>query len=83
MPRSVDVYCRVSRVGGREHLISPEEQERDARAFAGRRGLAVGEVFTDIDASGGTLERPQLQRALDRGPEPEHRAASSWPTSRV
>lgn len=62
----VDIYCRVSAVGGREHLISPEEQERDARAFAQRRGLTVGQVFVDLNESGGTLERPGLQRALDR-----------------
>ncbi len=66
MPRTVDVYCRVSRIGAREHLISPEEQERDARSFAERRGLTVGEVFTDLDRSGGTLDRPGLQRALER-----------------
>jgi DNA invertase Pin-like site-specific DNA recombinase len=62
----VDIYVRVSRVGGREHMISPEEQERDARAFAERRGLRVAEVFTDLDRSGGTLERPELQEALAR-----------------
>src|SRR3954471_19528984 len=64
--RPVDIYCRVSAVGGREHLISPEEQERDARAFAQRRSLTVGQVFVDLNESGGTLERPGLQRALDR-----------------
>lgn len=66
MALPVDVYVRVSRVGGREHMISPEEQERDARAFAERRGLRVGQVFTDLDRSGGTLERPELQKALAR-----------------
>ena len=63
---TVDVYIRVSRVAGRERLISPEEQERDARRFAQERGLTVGEVITDIDRSGGTLERPGLQTALAR-----------------
>jgi site-specific DNA recombinase len=62
----VDIYVRVSRVGGREHMISPEEQERDARAFAKRRGLHVAEVITDLDRSGGTLDRPGLQQALAR-----------------
>ena len=62
----VDVYVRVSRVGGREHMISPEEQERDARAFAERRGLTVADVIPDIDKSGGTLARPGLQKALAR-----------------
>jgi DNA invertase Pin-like site-specific DNA recombinase len=63
---AVDIYIRVSRVGGREHLISPEEQERDARAFAEKRGLKIGQVFTDLDESGGTTDRPELQKALDR-----------------
>lgn len=66
MALPVDLYVRVSRVGGRENMISPEEQERDARAFAERRGLKVAEVFTDLDRSGGTLKRPELQKALAR-----------------
>lgn len=64
--KPVDVYVRVSRVGGREHLMSPEEQERDARNFASSHGLAVGKVLTDLDKSGGTLARPGLQEALER-----------------
>jgi site-specific DNA recombinase len=70
MPKSaalpVDIYVRVSRVSGREHLISPEEQERDARAFAEHRGLEVAKVISDLDRSGGTLKRPGLQEALAR-----------------
>jgi DNA invertase Pin-like site-specific DNA recombinase len=63
---AVDIYVRVSRVGGREHLISPEEQERDGRAFAEKRGLKISQVFTDLDESGGTTDRPALQEALER-----------------
>jgi len=66
MGKLVDIYVRVSRVGGRENLTSPEEQERDARAFAERQGLKVGEIFEDVDASGGTLDRPALQAVLER-----------------
>lgn len=62
----VDVYIRVSRVGGREHLISPEEQEHRARALARERGLRVGKILTDLDESGGKLDRPGLQEALRR-----------------
>lgn len=64
--RPVDVYVRVSRVGGREHLISPDEQERRGRELATERGLTVGEVIRDLDESGGKWERPGLQRALER-----------------
>jgi site-specific DNA recombinase len=63
---TVDVYTRVSRVGDREHLTSPEDQERDARAFAASRGLVVGEVFSDLNESGGTLERPEFAKVLQR-----------------
>jgi len=62
----VDIYLRVSRVGGREHLISPDEQERRARALARDRGLTVGRVIVDLDESGGKLDRPGLQEALQR-----------------
>jgi site-specific DNA recombinase len=64
--KPVDVYVRVSRVGTREHLTSPEEQERDARRFAESRGLTIGEVFTDLNESGGTLERPGFAKVLRR-----------------
>lgn len=66
MPQPVDIYIRISRVGGREHLISPDEQEARARAEAKTRGLIVGEVVTDLDESGGKWDRPGLQRALER-----------------
>src|SRR5262245_29096799 len=62
----VDIYVRVSRVAGRDHLTSPEDQEREARAFCRAHGLTVGMVIPDIDRSGGTLDRPGLQKALRR-----------------
>ena len=64
----VDIYVRVSRVGSRdpESLRSPIDQEREARAFAHTKGLAVGEVLQDIDRPGANLERPGLQKALQR-----------------
>jgi site-specific DNA recombinase len=64
--KPVDIYLRVSRVGGREHLISPDEQERRARQLAQERGLTVGNVLTDLDESGGKWDRPGLQEALAR-----------------
>jgi len=65
--RPVDIYIRVSRVGKRgETLISPDEQERRARALADEKGLRVGVVLTDLDESGGKLDRPGLTAALER-----------------
>src|SRR5262245_10626440 len=64
--KPVDIYVRVSRVGGRENLISPEEQQRRARELAREKGLKLGRVLTDLDESGGKLDRPGLQEALSR-----------------
>lgn len=64
--KPVDVYVRVSRVGTREHLMSPEDQERSARSYAGSLKLKLGKVITDLDQSGGKLDRPGLQEAVQR-----------------
>ena len=66
--RPVDVYVRVSRVGGREgdSFISPSVQEERCRALATARGYEVGRVFTDLDQSGGTMDRPAFNEALAR-----------------
>jgi site-specific DNA recombinase len=65
--KPVDIYVRVSRVGGREHLMSPEDQERRAREHARQEGLTLGVVLPlDIDVSGGKWERPGLQEGLRR-----------------
>lgn len=66
-----DIYVRVSRVGGREHLISPDEQEHRSRQLATERGLTVGYILTDLDESGGKWDRPGLQEALRRVREGE------------
>src|SRR5215203_2661076 len=65
---TVDGYIRVSRVGGRtgESFISPDEQRRAIEAYASANRIEVGEWFKDLDQSGGTLERPAFQQALER-----------------
>jgi site-specific DNA recombinase len=66
--RPLDVYVRVSRVGGREgdSFISPEVQEEKCRALAEARGFKIGRVFTDLDRSGGKMNRPAFTEALAR-----------------
>jgi DNA invertase Pin-like site-specific DNA recombinase len=66
--RPLDIYVRVSRVAGREgdSFISPELQEEKCRALAKSRGLNVGQVFTDLDKSGGKMDRPEFKRVLVR-----------------
>lgn len=64
----VDIYVRVSSVGGREgdSFRSPAEQEAEARAELRRMRLPAGEVIDDLDATGTNRQRPGLQLALDR-----------------
>jgi DNA invertase Pin-like site-specific DNA recombinase len=66
--RPFDLYVRVSRQGARspERFHSPELQEDEARAYADARGLKAGQVLADINVSGAKLDRPALDRAIDR-----------------
>lgn len=64
----LDGYIRVSRVRGREgdSFISPDVQRETIEAYAKAKGYAIGEWFTDLDKSGGTLDRPGFTAALER-----------------
>jgi DNA invertase Pin-like site-specific DNA recombinase len=64
----LDIYVRVSDVRGRggESFISPKEQEERCRSLAAARDFSVGEVFSDMDVSGGKMRRPQLDKAIAR-----------------
>lgn len=66
--KPVDIYVRVSRVGGREgdSFISPADQERRCRAQLEADGYEVGEVFIDLDESGATQDRPAFTAAMQR-----------------
>jgi DNA invertase Pin-like site-specific DNA recombinase len=66
--KPVDIYARVSRVGGREGVSfqSPEQQEERCRAQLKADGLKVGEVFIDLDESGANASRPEFDRAMAR-----------------
>lgn len=59
-------YIRVSRVGGRtgERFISPDVQRENIDRIAHAGGHVVVDYWTDLDQSGGRLERPALQDAL-------------------
>jgi site-specific DNA recombinase len=66
--RPLDIYVRVSDVRGRsgESFISPKDQEQRCRALALARGYEVGEVFEELNVSGGSMDRPALNKALER-----------------
>ena len=58
-------YVRVSRVGGREgpSFISPEVQRAQIEGWAAGRAEIIA-WHTDLDVSGGTMERPGLDAAM-------------------
>lgn len=64
----LDGYIRVSHVGGREgeSFISPEVQREKIAGWAKLRGVTIAAWHTDLDQSGGKLERPGLDKALGR-----------------
>jgi DNA invertase Pin-like site-specific DNA recombinase len=67
--KPLDVYVRVSRVQGRE--VEEEggtaaEQEKRCRAQLQASGLKAGQVFSDLDQSGGKTSRPFFDRAMGR-----------------
>jgi DNA invertase Pin-like site-specific DNA recombinase len=64
----MDGYIRVSRRGGREgdSYISPKLQRDQIEGYAKLYGFTIAGWHKDEDVSGGTLERPALQAALER-----------------
>lgn len=57
-------YSRVSRVAGREHLISPELQQKRIEAFVQVKGWTVQMLPPELDVSGGRASRPILDGAI-------------------
>ena len=66
--KTADGYIRVSRVGGRtgESFISPAEQRAAIEEWAKRTKTEILDWHEDLDYSGGTLNRPGFQTALER-----------------
>jgi DNA invertase Pin-like site-specific DNA recombinase len=67
--KPVDIYIRVSRTGGRDVQAdggTADEQEKDCRSQLAHDGLVAGEVFVDLDESGGKTSRPQFDVAMQR-----------------
>lgn len=65
---TIDGYIRVSRVAGREgdSFISPDVQREQIEAYAKAHGYEIAAWHTDLDQSGGKLDRPGLTEALAR-----------------
>jgi DNA invertase Pin-like site-specific DNA recombinase len=60
-------YIRVSRVGGRDKkdgFISPDIQRAAIEAWAERHGITVVIYEDDLNASGGTMDRPVFNKIM-------------------
>jgi site-specific DNA recombinase len=64
----LDGYIRVSRVAGRggESFISPKVQRDTIEGYAKLHGHEIVCWGTDLDQSGGKLDRPEFQKTLAR-----------------
>jgi DNA invertase Pin-like site-specific DNA recombinase len=66
----LDGYIRVSQVRGREkkgeRFISPRVQREDIGRWVSAHGAELGEVFEELNKSGGRADRPRLLEAVDR-----------------
>jgi DNA invertase Pin-like site-specific DNA recombinase len=68
MALRLDGYVRVSRVGGRsgEGYISPHVQQEAIEGYARELGGEIVAWHDDQDFTGGNIERPGFQAALER-----------------
>lgn len=82
--KPIDIYVRVSQVGGREgdSFISPELQEERCRLQLAADGHEVGEIFTDLDRSGTKMKRPKFDIAMARALTGESGGLIVWKLSR-
>ena len=64
----LDGYIRVSQVGGRHgaRFISPSVQREEIEAWTSSHNAVLGEVFEELDESGGRADRPLLMQAIER-----------------
>src|ERR1019366_9093973 len=47
-------------------FISPAVQEEKVRGWAKLHDITLGRMFEDLDVSGGTMDRPAFNEALER-----------------
>jgi DNA invertase Pin-like site-specific DNA recombinase len=67
--KPLDVYVRVSRTSGRDVEAeggTAEQQEKRCSESLSSKGLKKGEVFVDLDQSGGKISRPKFDLAIAR-----------------
>jgi len=62
--KEVVAYCRVACARESDPSVEARRQAHIVRRYADTRGLSICETYLDAGVSGGTLERPALQRLL-------------------
>jgi DNA invertase Pin-like site-specific DNA recombinase len=64
----LDGYIRVSQVGGREgeSFLSPDLQRKQIESWATLHGHEIVAWHTDLDQSGGKMDRPQFMAMMER-----------------
>jgi site-specific DNA recombinase len=64
----LDGYIRVSQVRGRkgDRFISPTVQREQIESWTSSHNAVLGEVFEELDQSGGRADRPLLMAAIER-----------------
>ncbi len=64
----LDGYIRVSQVAGRrgDAFISPSVQREQIEAWTSSNRALLGDVFEELDESGGRADRPLLMKAIER-----------------
>ena len=62
--KEIIAYCRVACAKESDPSADVQLQEQRIRRYADARGLIICETYLDAGVSGGTLERPALQRLL-------------------
>ena len=62
--KEVIAYCRVACAKQSDPSAEVQRQEQMVRRYADARGLIICATYLDAGVSGGTFERPALQRLL-------------------
>ena len=75
-------YIRVSRVGGRERLISPVEQRKAIETMAEEKGFEVVDWIEELDESGADNKRPGWNKAIEMVTSGKVEAFAVWNLSR-
>lgn len=78
-PRALG-YVRVSTA--REDMISPDLQERAIRDYCDRAGYRLVDVAADLDQSGRSFARAEVQRVIERIEAREAEVVVVWKVSR-